>query len=187
MMKSRFSGGNKWCVMLLKLKKIVPRGFWIAGRSSARLCSTGLMTAGIDHTERMQTWIDRKLDILAEENLVAFIFKTKSPSSGMRKVKIYNDAGQTISYAGIGIFARSFMERFPDIPVEDEGRLNDPVLREKFIETIFVLQRWRQAVKSRTVKDLVDFHSKHKYTLMAHSPEKLKLLGRLIAHSCTMN
>ena len=148
-----------------------------------------LMTSrsGIDHTDRMQTWIKDKLDQLEKEDLLAFIFKTKSPSSGMRKVKIYNDAGQTISYAGIGMFARAYMERFPDIPIEDEGRLNDPGLREKFIETIFVLQRWREAIKNRQIKDLVQFHSRHKYTLMAHSTENLKPLGKLIARSGTLD
>ncbi|MBI9099805.1 MAG: DUF523 and DUF1722 domain-containing protein [Spirochaetaceae bacterium] len=162
-------------------------------RESMRLVgsleSSRLMTSrtGIDHTERMQKWIKEKLDFLEKEELVAFIFKTKSPSSGMRKVKIYNDAGHTISYAGTGMFARAFMERFPDIPVEDEGRLCDPGLREKFIETIFVLQRWRDAVKTGQVKDLILFHSRHKYTLMAHSNEKLKLLGKLIAKCGTLD
>lgn len=142
---------------------------------------------GIDHTEKMQNWIRDKLDFLEKEDLVAFIFKTKSPSSGMRKVKIYNGAGRTISYAGIGMFARAFINRFPDIPVEDEGRLCDPGLREKFIETIFVLQRWRDAKKNRQVKELVQFHTRHKYTLMAHSNEKLKLMGKLIAKSGSMD
>lgn len=142
---------------------------------------------GIDHTSKMQNWIEKKLESIEKEDLVAFIFKTKSPSSGMRKVKVYNEAGNTISYAGIGLFAKAFIDRFPDIPVEDEGRLNDPGLRESFIETIFVLQRWRNAVESRQLKDLIKFHSQHKYTLMAHSPEKLKQLGKLIAKGGIMN
>ncbi len=143
--------------------------------------------SGIDHSGKMQTWIVQKLNQLEKEDLVAFIFKTKSPSSGMRKVKVYNEKGQTISYAGVGMFARAFMEHFPDIPVEDEGRLCDPGLRENFIETIFVLQRWREAVKSRQPKELVNFHSRHKYTLMAHSTEKLRTLGKLIASSGTLD
>jgi len=142
---------------------------------------------GIDHTEKMQTWIKQKLEILKEEEILAFIFKTKSPSSGMRKVKIYNEKGQTVSYAGVGMFAKAFMEKFPDVPVEDEGRLCDPGLREKFIETIFVLQRWREAVQAGRVKNLVQFHSQHKYTLMAHSNEKLKILGKMIADSGNMD
>lgn len=144
-----------------------------------------LMTGktGIDHTEKMQNWISLKLEELDKEDLTAFIFKTKSPSSGMRKIKIYNEEGNRISFNGIGMFARAFMERFPDIPVEDEGRLNDPGLREQFIETIFVLQHWREAVREGTVKAIVAFHTHHKYTFMAHSPEKLKLLGKITARA----
>jgi uncharacterized protein YbgA (DUF1722 family) len=142
-----------------------------------------LMTGktGVDHTERMMSWAEKRLEDLAGEDLVAFVFKTKSPSSGMRAVKVYNEKGHTISYAGQGLFARAFMERFPDIPVEDEGRLNDPGLRENFIETIFVLQRWRESVRSGSVGDLVKFHSRHKYSLMGHSPEKLRVMGSLVA------
>lgn len=142
-----------------------------------------LMTGktAIDHTERMETWMARKLPELEKENLVGFIFKTKSPSSGMRKIKVYNEEGHRISFNGIGLFARAFMDHFPDIPVEDEGRLNDPGLREQFIETIFVLQRWREALKENSVKALVDFHSRHKYTFMAHSPQRLKELGKITA------
>ncbi|MBB6481387.1 YbgA family protein [Spirochaeta isovalerica] len=147
-----------------------------------------LMTGktGIDHTEKMKSWIEGKLPELEREELVAFVFKTKSPSSGMRKIKIYNEQGERISFNGIGMFARAFMERFPDIPVEDEGRLCDPGLREQFIETIFVLQRWRDAVKAGTAKAVVDFHTKHKYTFMAHSPQKLKELGKLTARAGTV-
>jgi len=138
-----------------------------------------------DHTERMMNWAGARLEALAGEDLVAFIFKTKSPSSGMRGVKVYNEAGQSISYSGQGLFARAFINRFPDIPVEDEGRLNDPGIRENFIETIFVLQRWREAMKTGKPADLVAFHSRHKYTFMAHSPEKLKQLGALVARAGT--
>lgn len=147
-----------------------------------------LMTGktAIDHTERMQNWIARKLPELEKEDLVAFIFKMKSPSSGMRKITVYNEEGNRISYNGVGMFARAFMDRFPDIPVEDDGRLNDPGLREQFIETIFVLQRWREAVKEESIKAIVDFHTRHKYTFMAHSPEKLKELGQLTARAGTM-
>ena len=138
---------------------------------------------GIDHSERMASWIDRKLPELASENLMAFIFKTKSPSSGMRKVKIYNESGNPVSYDGVGLFAKSFMERFPDIPVEDEGRLKDSGIREQFIESVFVLDRWRKAVAEGTAASIVEFHTRHKYAFMAHSPEKLKALGKLTAQS----
>ncbi|MDC7234794.1 MAG: DUF523 and DUF1722 domain-containing protein [Spirochaetales bacterium] len=142
-----------------------------------------LMTSltGIDHTEKMEKWIQKKLPELEQENLMAFIFKTKSPSSGMRKVKIYNEKGNPVSYDGEGLFAKAFMQRFPDIPVEDEGRLKDNGIREQFIESIFILDRWRQAVSERKSSSIVEFHTRHKYTFMAHSPEFLKAMGKLTA------
>jgi len=136
---------------------------------------------GVDHTERMNRWAATRLEKLAEDDLVAFIFKTKSPSSGLRAVKVYGVKGQPVSYKGRGLFARAFTRRFPDIPVEDEGRLKDAGIRENFIETIFVLQRWRENVRGGGAGNLVDFHTRHKYTLMAHSPDRLRDLGRIVA------
>lgn len=135
----------------------------------------------IDHTDRMKEWMQRRLDVLEKEDLVAFIFKTKSPSSGLRSVKVYAENGNVVSYKGQGMFARGFTERFPDIPVEDEGRLHDPGIRENFIETMFVLQRWRQGPRNGEPRTLVEFHSRHKYTLMAHGPEKLREMGKIVA------
>ncbi len=137
--------------------------------------------SGTDHTERMRSWAARRLEQLAERPMAAFIFKAKSPSSGMRSIKVYNEAGNVVSWTGTGLFAAMFMERFPEIPVEDEGRLHDPGIRENFIETIFVLQRWRESMDVPVAGRLVDFHTRHKYTLMAHSQEKLRDLGRLVA------
>lgn len=96
----------------------------------------------VDHTEGMLAWAARKLDELADEELCGFIFKGKSPSSGMAAVKVYNEAGMA-SKKGVGIFAGAFMKRFPLLPAEEEGRLHDPVLWENFIERIFVYRRWR--------------------------------------------
>ena len=135
---------------------------------------------GIDHTERMQTWIERRLPELEKENLCGFIFKTRSPSSGMRGVRIYTDEGQP-GRTGAGLFAKAFMEHFPFIPVEDEGRLRDAGLRENFIERIFVFHRWKRTAAARTVKGLVDFHTDHKMLIMAHSPRHLRELGKRVA------
>ncbi len=101
---------------------------------------------GIDHTERMQKWSRDKLDELEGSGLSGFIFKSKSPSSGMRGVKIYRDSAQPV-YSGTGLFAAAFMNRFPLIPVEDEGRLHDPGLRENFIERVFVYHRWQELIR----------------------------------------
>ena len=85
---------------------------------------------------------------------------------------------------GIGLFARAFMEHFPLLPVEDEGRLHDPKLRENFIEAIFAFQRWRDMVTSGPGrKDLLAFHTRHKLLLLAHSPEHYREMGRGGGHS----
>ncbi|MEW5910484.1 MAG: DUF523 domain-containing protein, partial [Thermodesulfobacteriota bacterium] len=101
----------------------------------------------IDHTDQMIEWGKQKMEDLEKENLCGFIFKSNSPSSGMERVKVYDEKGMPAK-SGVGIFSRIFMERFPLIPVEDEGRLHDPALRENFIERIFTLKRWRDVLVS---------------------------------------
>lgn len=136
---------------------------------------------GIDKTDQMLTWAKMRLDQLEQENLCGYIFKSKSPSSGMQGIKVYDKNGVP-SKKGVGIFARAFMERFPLMPVEDEGRLNDAKLRENFIERIFVYKRWQNYVQNDgSRKGLVDFHTDHKLLIMAHSPKHLSELGKLVA------
>ena len=136
-----------------------------------------------DYTEQMLTWAQRRVHELETEDLVGFIFKSDSPSSGMERVKVYNDKGMP-DKKGIGLFARAFMEHFPLLPVEDEGRLHDPKLRENFIEAIFAFKRWRDMVTSSPErKQLVAFHTRHKLLLLAHSPEHYREMGRVVAHS----
>ena len=140
-----------------------------------------------DHTEQMQQWGKDKLEELAAHDLCGYIFKSRSPSSGMERIKVYDDNGMP-SPTGIGIWARMFMERFPLLPVEDEGRLNDPKLREHFIERVFVYWRWRELAKQGPdVGRLVDFHSRHKLLIMAHSPELYKEMGRYVAKAKDMD
>jgi len=135
----------------------------------------------IDHTEQMLTWAAGRLDDLEKENLCGFIFKKDSPSSGLHRVKVYNDKGQAVK-SGRGLFAAAFTARFPRIPVEEEGRLHDPVLRENFIEQVFALKRWREVLKKKkTMGNLVDFHTREKLLLMAHSPKHYREMGRLVA------
>ncbi len=138
---------------------------------------------GIDHTPRMRRWAKKRLDELAREDLSGFVFKSRSPSSGMERVPVF-DADGVPRRVGAGIFARAFMDRFPLLPVEDEARLHDPELRENFIERIFCLQRYRKALgKRRSRGALVDFHAAHKLEIMAHSPKILREMGRVIAHA----
>lgn len=137
--------------------------------------------SGIDHTDRMQAWAAGRLEALAQEGLCGFIFKSRSPSSGMAAVKVYGVSGPAVK-KGVGIFAGAFMRRFPLIPCEEEGRLNDPVLRENFIERIFVYGRWREMEKrGPAVKDLIAFHRDHKLLILSHSPKHVTALGRLLA------
>lgn len=138
---------------------------------------------GPDHTPRMLAWARRRVRELAPLGLCGFVFKTKSPSCGMERVKVYDRHGN-VRKVGVGLFAREFMRHFPLLPVEDEGRLHDPALRENFIGRVFCLKRYRDAVgTTRARSALVAFHADHKLLLMSHSTELLREMGRLVAHA----
>ena len=136
---------------------------------------------GIDKTGMMTDWVGSKLKMLEKEDLCGFIFRSKSPSSGLYRIRVYGDDGK-VRKNGTGLFAGAFTRHFPNIPVEESGRLHDPKLREHFIENIFSLKRWRNLLSSkRTVGGLVEFHTKNKLLILSHSPEKYRILGRLTA------
>jgi uncharacterized protein YbgA (DUF1722 family)/uncharacterized protein YbbK (DUF523 family) len=136
-----------------------------------------------DLTDTMMNWAQRRVRELEKEDFCGFIFKSKSPSSGMERVKVYTDKGMAVK-KGIGLFARAFMEHFPLIPVEEEGRLHDPHLRENFIERIFTLNRWRQMLKEkRSAGALVKFHTRHKLLILSHSTKHYREMGKLVAET----
>ncbi len=140
----------------------------------------------LDHTERMLSWARRRVRELEAEGLCGFIFKHGSPSSGMERVKVYSEGGMP-SKSGVGLFARIFMEHFPLLPVEEEGRLHDPKLRENFIERLFTLRHWREVLaRGWSRRNLVEFHARSKLLLMAHSPRHLREMGRLVAQAAAM-
>ncbi len=137
--------------------------------------------SGTDYTEQMQTWAADRVAKLADEDLHGFIFKAKSPSSGAFRVKVYNEHGMATN-SGRGLFAGAFMDSYPWLPVEEEGRLNDLPLRENFMDRVFAYARFRQAMTADpTPKGLVAFHTTMKLTVMAHSPAHYKSLGQLVA------
>jgi uncharacterized protein YbgA (DUF1722 family)/uncharacterized protein YbbK (DUF523 family) len=139
----------------------------------------------LDFTDRLVTWAQKRVRELEQENLCGFIFKSKSPSSGMERVKVYPEPapGSPVT-RGVGMFARIFMEHFPLLPVEDEGRLHDPVLRENFIERLFLFKRWRELLAAGTgLGPLAAFHTRHKLLILSHSPKHYRELGRLVAHA----
>jgi len=141
---------------------------------------------GVDHTDRMLTWARKKVVELEKENLCGFIFKNRSPSSGMERVKVY-DGNNVPRAVGVGIFARAFKDHFPLLPTEEEGRLHDPLLRENFIEQLFVYQRWREVADAPTAAKLISFHTTHKLLLMAHSEKHTREMGRLMAQAGSLD
>jgi uncharacterized protein YbgA (DUF1722 family)/uncharacterized protein YbbK (DUF523 family) len=136
---------------------------------------------GVDHTEGMLKWAREKLKKLEKVDICGFIFKSRSPSSGIRGVKVHIPSGMP-SRTGAGIFGRAFMRYFPIIPVIDDGRLHAPKLRENFIERVFVYKRWKEFLKKgSSIRDLITFHTEHKLLILSHSPRHLNSIGKLVA------
>ncbi len=102
----------------------------------------------------------------------------------MDRVKVYNDVNGIPSPRGVGLFARAFMDHFLLLPVEEGGRLNDPVIRENFIERIFFYHSWQKLISDRRkISELVDFHTRHKLLILSHSPIIYREMGRLVARA----
>lgn len=136
-----------------------------------------------DITQGMQRWAISRLDALAKADLSGYILKSDSPSCGMERVRVYRPSG-TPSKDGVGIFARALMDRFPLLPIEEEGRLHDLPIRENFVERVFSYRRWRDLLSGGLTRGkLVAFHTIHKLLLMAHSPKHYAELGRLVANA----
>jgi len=131
----------------------------------------------------MTQWARKRVLELGKEGLLGFIFKSDSPSSGMERVKVYSDQGMPAK-KGIGMFARTFMEHFPLLPVEEEDRLHDPILRENFIERIFSLKQWRELLAQKESRsNLVSFHTRHKLLILSHSPKHYEAMGKWVAQA----
>jgi len=134
-----------------------------------------------DWTSRMNRWSRRRARQLGAENLCGYIFKKNSPSCGVFRVKVTQEKG-TPPQKGRGLFAAEFARQHPLLPIEEEGRLNDPHLRENFIERVFALHRLQHVFSGRWKRGaVVDFHACEKYLLMAHDPQGLKKLGQSLA------
>jgi uncharacterized protein YbgA (DUF1722 family) len=140
-----------------------------------------------DQTERMLQWARRRVRELEKEDLCGFIFKGKSPSCGRERVKVYNARGVSAP-KGVGIFAQVFMDHFSLLPVEDDGRLHDPVLCANFIERCFVMKEWRDCLRQqrRSRGELVGFHSAHELLILSHSPRHQRIMGKLVAQARIM-
>ncbi|TFH64393.1 MAG: DUF1722 domain-containing protein [Candidatus Zixiibacteriota bacterium] len=135
-----------------------------------------------DWTDRMNRYSVKKAKQIDKHNLSGYILKAKSPSCGMERVKLYTLDGKGTDQRTIGLYARHILERYPLLPVEEEGRLNDAVLRENFIVRVFAYHRLQHLfVDSYKRADVIRFHTIHKYLLLAHSPGHYKSLGQLVA------
>jgi uncharacterized protein YbgA (DUF1722 family)/uncharacterized protein YbbK (DUF523 family) len=138
---------------------------------------------GEDWTDRMNAYSGERVEELEDDGLAGFVLKKNSPSCGMERVKVYDDNGVP-ARDGSGLFATALLAKFPSLPVEEEGRLNDHRLRECFVTRIFAYQRWRQFLgNDPTPAGLVRFHTAHKYLLLAHSPKRYYELGPQVARA----
>ena len=156
---------------------------------------------GKDWTRQMETYSAKRVRELKAMNLSGYILKKNSPSCGMEKIRVYpvqprgvkdltsteyRVYGQTgtSNRKGRGLFAQTLMTRLPLLPVEEEGRLYDPGLRENFIERVFGYYRWQElASNGRSLRKLVEFHSQEKLLLLAHSESHVRHLGRVMAQA----
>ena len=150
---------------------------------SPRLVTT---RTGQDFTDLMVRWARQRVVELEKEGLCGYIFKSRSPSSGMQGVKIYDPNGVP-SNRGVGVFAMEFLKHFPLLPVVQESSLHDPRVRENFVERVFAFRRWRLLLeKNRTRGNLVDFHTRHKLQILSHSPKDHQATGRLVARAAEL-
>jgi len=134
-----------------------------------------------DHTNAMQDFIDKVMPTLAD--LRGYILMAKSPSCGMERIKVHNENGQVTRRDGRGMFAEALLKAYPLMPVEEEGRLNDNMIRENFIERVFAYDDWMQNVAgdNLSAKALINFHTRHKFQLLAHSEKIYRQLGPMLA------
>ncbi len=140
--------------------------------------------SGTDYTGTMKRWSRSRLEALKEQDLHGYVLKKDSPSCGLFRVRVYDEGTGIPSRTGRGIFARELAEQLPLLPMEEEGRLNDPPLRENFIGRVFAYYRWTRMLETDpSAKGLVGFHTAHKMTLLAHSPRHYRDMGRLVAEA----
>ena len=143
--------------------------------------AVGTVDHTLDVTDALQQYAD-DVSVLCEE-LCGFIFMQKSPSCGMERVKVYEPNGHPAPATGQGIFAARLMQTNPLLPVEEEGRLNDPVLRENFVNRVIVYSDWQQLLREElSPSRLLAFHARHKYLLMAHQSPSYRKMGQMLAN-----
>ena len=140
----------------------------------------GIRTPGLDVTEDLYRSADEQQ--FWHRQLCGYILKKGSPSCGMERVSLYK--GDIPDRTGVGLYAERLMQNFPDLPVEEEGRLEDPVLRENFIQRVYIYSRWHKLMtQAVSMKSLTLFHAQHKYIYMSHNQLMAKQLGSWLAEN----
>jgi uncharacterized protein YbgA (DUF1722 family)/uncharacterized protein YbbK (DUF523 family) len=151
-----------------------------SGRHRVRLLGVKSRT---DWTTALATFSASRVKTLGDQGLSGYVLKKDSPSCGLERVRVYGTGGAP-QRSGRGLFAEALVQAWPTLPIEEEGRLNDPVLRENFVERVFAYQRLRAFFDGRwTTGDLVRFHTAHKLQLLSHSRPRYAELGRLVANA----
>ncbi|WP_409321602.1 YbgA family protein [Pseudomonas monteilii] len=139
----------------------------------------GTRNPGMDLTGPLRTYGEQMADEL--DDICGYIFMQKSPSCGLERVKVYQDNGHPALQRGRGVYAQAFCVKRPDLPVEEEGRLHDAVLRENFISRVYAYAGWQRLLAEGLSRGaLVRFHSRYKYLVMANNPQAYRTLGRLL-------
>ena len=137
-----------------------------------------------DWTRKMNNYTKGRISELAKHDLCGYIFKSKSPSCGTGRVNVYSKFGSAKVRQGLGMFASAFTKTLPLIPVEDEGRLHDPRIKENFIIRVFCFYRLGCLLRERfSIGKLVKFHTKHKFLLLSHSRKHYDTMGQLVANA----
>lgn len=143
--------------------------------------AVGVDDVTLDVTDSLAAYGRRQARAL--DGICGYVFKSKSPSCGLARVKVY-PRGAGAPRVGTGIYAAAFRAAAPLVPLEEEGRLNDPALRDSFLERVFAYRRWQKLhAAGVTAARLVEFHTAHKLVLMAHGPAHYTALGRLVARA----
>lgn len=151
-------------------------------RSSIHCVDVG--DTSLDYTVALQECGDEQKPW--QQQLCGYILKKDSPSCGMERVKVWDDVMPVRE--GIGIYAKRLMKNFPYLPVEEEGRLGDAILRENFVQRVFVMFRWQKMRQAGlSVASLVDFHARHKLIIMSHDQSRYRGLGQLVAATTKEN
>lgn len=200
--KVRFDGGHKCSRFVAdkvsELYKLVPicpevgmgmavprptihlRQVLKGGKIDIRLVDT--KDAAIDHTQAMSKFITQVKSKIVD--LDGYIVAAKSPSCGMERIKIYNENGDLLHRKGVGMYVARMKQLFPNLPIEEDGRLNDKGLRESFFTRVTAHQQFRtQVLEQASVSNLIKFHSRNKFLILAYKQDIYRQLGRVVAHA----